>query len=687
MSARSFEGLARGRFVFGATFLTLLIGSVFAERPLSAQCAWRERPFALQQGNTIGDTAFSFDVADNAYVGWVGDGQLAARILGPTFEVDVPISPSSDQSHPSFASTALGATYLVYTESGTGGQRVLLSSNGGGQFSQADTLSFVALSGHAPLVIDSLGVPHVAWVEQISGQPHVMYWNPGLSRPMEAVANAVSPALAVDANDVPHILCLRSGSLLQSSRSGGSFTTPTTINGVSGVTPGSLSLEGTFSGDLVGVFESGETIYVVERGAGNSQFGAPRPVASEATAPSLDVAAGGETLIAFVTGGDIQLVRGPAASLGDPEPVTNTPEVEEHPRFALDSFGNAHGIFVRGSDVIYASDVCPPQASFFSGPTEGTAPFDVRFTSVSTGTIARWKWDFGDGSGSSLASPLHTFNVGGTFTVELTVYAPGGWSHSVSSSGLVTVAPPLFRMRIPDQLVRAGQDGVWFPVQGDFAEPLEGFQILAHFDPAILSFKRSDLARTSVEFLNPEFYESSNNGDLIEIGCVFDILTPIDGRVLAPGLDRRLTHLVFDVDASAPRGSSTSVELLVDDTGSRILSTFAIDGISVRPVLEASEVRIATAEQERLSFFIRGDFDHNSTIDLSDPIAILNFLFIANSDEPVCFDAADVNDVGTVDISSAISLLNFLFIGGNAPAVPYPSPGLDPTDDELLDCE
>ena len=49
---------------------------------------------------------------------------------------------------------------------------------------------------------------------------------------------------------------------------------------------------------------------------------------------------------------------------------------------------------------------------------------------------------------------------------------------------------------------------------------------------------------------------------------------------------------------------------------------------------------------------------------------------------------ADANDDGTVNISDPIGLLNFLFASGAAPAAPYPTAGTDPAlppDD--LDCE
>ena len=70
--------------------------------------------------------------------------------------------------------------------------------------------------------------------------------------------------------------------------------------------------------------------------------------------------------------------------------------------------------------------------------------------------------------------------------------------------------------------------------------------------------------------------------------------------------------------------------------------------------------------------FRRGDPDDNGSIQLTDGIFILNFLFLGGSD-PICFDAADADNNGSVQLTDGIFILNFLFLGGEAP----PAPGLD----------
>jgi PKD repeat protein len=67
-----------------------------------------------------------------------------------------------------------------------------------------------------------------------------------------------------------------------------------------------------------------------------------------------------------------------------------------------------------------------PIANFEANPTMGEVPLPVQFTDTSSGSIAGWLWDFGDGSTSTSQSPVHTYSEAGIYTVQLTVTGPGG---------------------------------------------------------------------------------------------------------------------------------------------------------------------------------------------------------------------------------------------------------------------
>lgn len=80
--------------------------------------------------------------------------------------------------------------------------------------------------------------------------------------------------------------------------------------------------------------------------------------------------------------------------------------------------------------------------------------------------------------------------------------------------------------------------------------------------------------------------------------------------------------------------------------------------------------------------FIRGDFDADGALSITDAIALLNFLFLGTPNS-ICSQAGDANRDGSVDITDGINLLGFLFLGREAPPAPFPDCGIDPA---LNDC-
>ena len=89
----------------------------------------------------------------------------------------------------------------------------------------------------------------------------------------------------------------------------------------------------------------------------------------------------------------------------------------------------------------------------------------------------------------------------------------------------------------------------------------------------------------------------------------------------------------------------------------------------------ASDVR---AQSE----FQRGDANGDLVLDISDGVAVLNFLFLGVS-SVACDDALDTDDSGSLDLSDGIGLFNFLFLGGEPPRPPHEECGSDPSEDPL----
>ncbi len=83
--------------------------------------------------------------------------------------------------------------------------------------------------------------------------------------------------------------------------------------------------------------------------------------------------------------------------------------------------------------------------------------------------------------------------------------------------------------------------------------------------------------------------------------------------------------------------------------------------------------------------FRRGDVDDNGTLEITDAVVTLGYLFQGAPTALVCPDAADADDNGALELTDPIAVLNYLFLGGSDPPAPFPGTGPDPTGDPL-DC-
>ena len=72
--------------------------------------------------------------------------------------------------------------------------------------------------------------------------------------------------------------------------------------------------------------------------------------------------------------------------------------------------------------IFIATSACssPPVAEFYTTNNSGNAPFDVTFVLGDLADGDSYRWDFGDGNGSTELEPTHTYNFSGEFLVNLT---------------------------------------------------------------------------------------------------------------------------------------------------------------------------------------------------------------------------------------------------------------------------
>jgi rhamnogalacturonyl hydrolase YesR len=79
-----------------------------------------------------------------------------------------------------------------------------------------------------------------------------------------------------------------------------------------------------------------------------------------------------------------------------------------------------------------------PVAAFTASSTNLVASFDASTSKDSDGTVTAYAWTFGDSASGSGVNPTHTYALGGTYTVTLTVTDNSGGTNAVSHP--ITVA-------------------------------------------------------------------------------------------------------------------------------------------------------------------------------------------------------------------------------------------------------
>ncbi len=82
----------------------------------------------------------------------------------------------------------------------------------------------------------------------------------------------------------------------------------------------------------------------------------------------------------------------------------------------------------------YIKVYTPVVSDFSSDITTGIAPLTVNFLNSSTGDYSSSSWNFGDSGTSTLKNPSHTYFVGGTYNVSLTVSGNGGTDTEIKNA-------------------------------------------------------------------------------------------------------------------------------------------------------------------------------------------------------------------------------------------------------------
>lgn len=223
--------------------------------------------------------------------------------------------------------------------------------------------------------------------------------------------------------------------------------------------------------------------------------------------------------------------------------------------------------------------------------------------------------------------------------------------------------------------------------------PAAAALINGYSGPLLVDAEGSLCIATSI-FMAPSDIIRFSMADL-ENALPSDPLTLEDGHILAAGLDNIYSMtlgpfgliLASDsingsIQAVTPQGKVVPWAMPEDGSASSTYMDYHAD----TDVLMFADTDYATFNEiTRLASdapFIRGNVNQDDSVDLSDAISILDFIFNQGNAAPN-LDSMDVNDDARVDLADAIYLLTHLFRDGPDPEAPFQEPGIDETPDAL----
>jgi len=246
-----------------------------------------------------------------------------------------------------------------------------------------------------------------------------------------------------------------------------------------------------------------------------------------------------------------------------------------------------------------------------------------------------------------------------------------------------------YRFLLPTFDAKPG-DSVRFTIRGDHEQSAQGFSIAARYPAKDVTINRVHIEDTILEALNGnegvDYFEEeiSPADNAFTIGCLVDSKPPFDGTLI-PSIGQPLDFVHLEVTIA--QGATGDLKFRLENglMEPPIENLYSVDNQAVY-VTELTEGAIRVGGGQGGGGFVRGDFNMDSSIDISDPIGILGYMFFGGV-SPKCMVAGDANDDETVDVSDAIFLLSYLFSDGPRPAPPSEgSGGLDPTPGALV-CE
>ena len=165
--------------------------------------------------------------------------------------------------------------------------------------------------------------------------------------------------------------------------------------------------------------------------------------------------------------------------------------------------------------------------------------------------------------------------------------------------------------------------------------------------------------------------------DTFEHGVVVNTIFSISTQVtLSPGTHSLLELTVESPGMNPPQGGELFFCDWLDELSTQLIAVTG--GTAHRPYVTSGSVSYSTP-------FLRGDCNGDGTVNITDPIYLIDRLF--DTLPYSCVEACDANDDAGVNVADVVYSLGTLFVGTPPPPAPYPECGLDPDPGTRLPCD
>ena len=301
--------------------------------------------------------------------------------------------------------------------------------------------------------------------------------------------------------------------------------------------------------------------------------------------------------------------------------------------------------------------------------TIGNAPLTVNFASGELGSspIAT-TWDFGDTNSSSGATTVHTFSLPGSYLVSVL-------STNTCGSATGTVAIEVCDAVGAAPTAAVGANGIATAVQFSALPSGSGpFNYVWNFGDGATSTLENPLHDYGVGGLYAASVTVSNPCGTATASITADLCSPPNAGFSANTTFGIAPFCVDFTDLSSGQIASSlwsfgdgNTDPTIGDTAHTFTSAGTFD--VTLTVANACAVESTATVPQMVEVLAPGDVNADGALDITDPIALLGYIFGGQA-APECLRIADINLDGIVDITDPISLLFWQFAAGPAPLSP-----------------